>query len=81
MRANSVRIHAQKFSMNFSKDSCKEAASKLRGKGGVNTLSNKKCLVGRTVMIQRALHSPDIGERFTYSECMRTTHRKFSTGF
>ena len=60
----------------------KEAASKLRGKGGgVNTLSNKKCLVGRTVMIQRALHSSDIGERFTYSECMRTTHRKFSTGF
>ena len=42
---------------------------------------NKKCLVGRTVMIQRALHSPDIGKRFTYAECMRTMHRKFSTGF
>ena len=40
-----------------------------------------KCLVNRTVMIQGALHSPDIGERFTCSECMHTTHRKFSTGF
>ena len=59
----------------------KEAASKPWGKGGVNTLSNKKCFVGRTVMIQYALHSPDLGEGFTYSERMRTTHKKFSTGF
>ena len=42
---------------------------------------NKKCLVGCTVMIERALSSPDFGERFTYLECMRATHRKFSTGF
>ena len=42
---------------------------------------NKKWFVGRTVMIQSALHSPDLGECFTYSERMRTTHRKFSTGF
>ena len=42
---------------------------------------NKKCLVGRMVMNQNALYSPDLGECFTYSECRRTTHRKFSTGF
>ena len=35
-------------------------------KGWVNTLSNKKCLVDRTDM--RALHSPDTGEGFTYSD-------------
>ena len=42
---------------------------------------NKKCLVGRMVMIQSVLYSPDLGECFTYSKRMRTTHRKFSTGF
>ena len=55
----------------------KEAASKP---SGLNTLSNKKCFVGRTVMLQTALHFPDLGD-FTYSERMRTTHEKFSTGF
>ena len=50
-------------------------------KGGVNTLSNKKCLVGRTVMIQSALHSPDVGKCFTYSARLRTNHKKISTGF
>ena len=47
----------------------------------VNTLSNKKCFVDRTVMIHSALHSPDLGEWFTYPESMHTTHRTFSTGF
>ena len=42
---------------------------------------NKKCFVGRTVMIQCALHSPDLTERFTYSERVHTTHRKISAGF
>jgi len=32
-------------------------------------------------MIQSALHSPDLGECFTYPERLRTTRRKFSTGF
>ena len=60
----------------------KEVASKLRDKGeGVSTLSNKKCLVCRTIMNQNALYFFDLGECFTYSERMRTTHRKFSTGF
>ena len=40
---------------------------------------NKKCFVGRTVMIQSALQFPDLVECFTYSERMRTTHEKFST--
>lgn len=56
----------------------KEAASKLWDKGvGVNILSNKKCLMGRTFMNQNALYSSDLGKYFTYSERMRTTHRKF----
>ena len=42
---------------------------------------NKKCFVGRTVMNQNALYSPDLGDYFTYSQRMRTTHRKYSTGF
>ena len=42
---------------------------------------NKKCFVGRTVMNQNALYFPDLGECFTYSERMHTTHRKFSMGF
>ena len=42
---------------------------------------NKKCFVDRTVMIQSALHFPDLRECFIYSERMRTTHRKVSTGF
>ena len=42
---------------------------------------NKKWFVGRTVMIQSALHFPDLGECFTYPERLRTTRRKFSTGF
>ena len=42
---------------------------------------DKTCIVCHTVMIQRALHSPDLGKCFTYSERMRTMHRKFSTGF
>ena len=41
---------------------------------------NKKCFVGRTVMIQSALHSPDLVEYFTYLERMRTMIEKFSTG-
>ena len=59
---------------------CKEAASKLWRKGGGNNLSNKKCFVGRTVMIQNALHSSDLGERFKYPELMCTTHRKVFNG-
>ena len=42
---------------------------------------NRKCLVGRMVMNQSALHFPDPRECFTYSERMRVTHRKFSSGF
>ena len=42
---------------------------------------NEKCLVGRMVMNQSALYSPDLEECFTYSKRIRTTHRKFSTGF
>ena len=37
--------------------------------------------MGRTVMNQGALYSFDLGECFTYSERIRTTHRNFSTGF
>ena len=44
-------------------------------------MSNKKWFVCRTVMIQKALYSPDLGERFTYSERMRMTHKKFSMYF
>ena len=58
----------------------KEAASKLWDKGKVSTLSNKNCLVRRTAMNQSALYFPDLGECFTYSERMRTTHQKFYTG-
>ena len=47
----------------------------------LNAMSNKKWLVWRTVMIQRALYSPDPGERFTYSERMRMTREKVSMGF
>ena len=47
---------------------------------GGNTLSNKKFFVGRIVMIQSAIHFPDLGKCYTYSERLRTTHRKFSTG-
>ena len=42
---------------------------------------NKKRFVGRMVMIQRVLHSPDLGECFTYSEHMQATHEKNYTGF
>ena len=42
---------------------------------------NKKCFVGRTVTNQSALYFPDLGECFRYSRRMRTTHRKYSTGF
>ena len=45
-------------------------------KGGVNTLSNKKCLVGRMVMNQSALYSSDLGECFTYSERMLSCLRR-----
>ena len=41
---------------------------------------NKNCFVGRTVQIRSALHYPDLGEPFTYSERMCTTNRKFSKG-
>ena len=47
----------------------------------LNAMSNKKWLVWRTVMIQRALYSPDPGERFTYSERMCMTREKVSMGF
>ena len=40
---------------------------------------DKKCFVGCTVMIQSALHFPDLGECFTYAERMRVTHEKFFT--
>ena len=59
----------------------KEAASKPWRKGGVNTLSNKKCFMGPTVLIQSALDFPDVGQCFTYPERVRTMRRKFSTGF
>ena len=42
---------------------------------------NKKYFVCRTVTIQLALRSPHLGKCFTYSERLRTTHEKFSTGF
>ena len=42
---------------------------------------NKKYIVCRTVTIQLALRSPHLGKCFTYSERLRTTHEKFSTGF
>ena len=42
---------------------------------------DKTCIVCHTVMIQRALHSPDLGKCFTYSRHLRTTHEKISTGF
>ena len=61
--------------------SFKETSSKLRGKGGGNTLSNEKCFVDRTAMIQSAQHSSDLGECFIYSKSMLTTHRKVSKGF
>ena len=41
----------------------------------------KKISVGRMALIQSALHSPGLGECFTYSERMRTTYEKVSTGF
>ena len=40
---------------------------------------DKKCFIGCTVMIQNALHFPDLGECFTYAERMRVTHEKFFT--
>ena len=42
---------------------------------------DKKFSVGRMALIQNALHSPGLGECFTYSERMRTTYEKVSTGF
>ena len=42
---------------------------------------NKKCFVGRAVLIQCALHLFNLGECFTCSQRVRATHRKFSTGF
>ena len=59
----------------------KEAASKLRDKWGVDTLLNEDCLMGRTVMNQRELYFHDLGECFTHSKRIRTTHRNFSMGF
>ena len=47
----------------------------------LNALSNKKWRVWHTVMIQRALYSPDPAERFTYSERMHMTREKVSMGF
>ena len=41
---------------------------------------NKKSFVSRTVTIQSALHYPDLGQCFTNSERIHTTHEKFSTG-
>ena len=40
---------------------------------------DKKCFVGCTVMIQSALHFPDLGECFPYVERMRAIHEKFFT--
>ena len=42
----------------------------------VKILSNKKRFVGRIVIIQSALNSPDLTECITYSKCTRTTHEK-----
>ena len=42
---------------------------------------DKTCIVCHTVMIQRALHSPDLGKCFTYSKHLRTTHEKIFTSF
>ena len=39
-----------------------------------------KCLRRRTVLIQRALCSPDLGECFTYPEHVPNCYRKFFTG-
>ena len=38
---------------------------------------DKKCFIGCTVMIQSAIHFPDLGEYFTYAERMRVTHENF----
>ena len=35
---------------------------------------DKTCIVRHTVMIQRALHSPDLGKCFTYSRHLGMTH-------
>ena len=42
---------------------------------------NKKCFVSRTVLIQCVLHFSNLGECFTCSQRMLTTHRNLSTGF
>ena len=39
---------------------------------------NKTFYIGRTVTIQSALYSYGLGEHFTYPECKRAMHRKFS---
>ena len=42
---------------------------------------NKKCFVSHKVMIQCALHFPDLGKRFTNSKFMHTMHSKISASF
>ena len=49
----------------------------------INFLKSVQTLISETstVIIQHALHFPDLGECFTQSERMSTTHENFSTGF
>ena len=48
--------------------------------GGVKTMSNKKGLRRRTVVIQSALDSPDLGQASKYPEQCHNTFRKNSSG-
>ena len=59
----------------------KEAWCKLLGSGGgVKTMSNKKWLRRRTVVIQSALDSPDLGQASKYPEQCHNTFIKNSSG-
>ena len=46
----------------------------------VRVSCNIKCLRRRTVLIQSALCSPDLGECFTYPEHVPNSYKKFSRG-
>ena len=48
--------------------------------GGVKTMSNKKWLRRRTVVIQSALDSPDLGQASKYPEHCHNTFRNNSSG-
>ena len=91
-KSERMRTTHKKFSMGFWSQSLhqKLAQSGRFGRASETWISknsleshfsfNKKCFVGRTVMNQSALYFPDLGECFTYSKRIRTTHRKFYTG-